>query len=87
VQLSDGSFITNKVEPEDYDAVWELEGLDNTINSTLRDGTTEEIKWKYLGDVFCRITNVFGGDYLEFFQSDRTGIAKGIIKIELRKVE
>lgn len=83
----DGSYITNKAEPEDYDAVWELAGVNNTIDSTLRDGTIEQIKRKYFGDVFCRMPEIFGRDHLEFFQTDRTGIAKGIIKIDLRKVE
>jgi hypothetical protein len=81
----DGSFITNKLDPGDYDAVWEYQGMDNRIDGVLRDGTTAQIKRKYLGDIFCRMPEILGKDHVEFFQSDRTGVPKGIIRVDLRK--
>lgn len=78
-----GSYITNKIEPNDYDATWEYEGVDNTIDPLLRDEMDLDIiKRKYGGDVFCRMAECF--DYLVYFQTDFMGIRKGIIKISLK---
>ncbi len=83
----DGSFVTDKPDPGDYDAVWEYEGVDNTIDPLLRDGwDLGAIKQEYGGDVFCRMPDILDKDHVEFFQTDRDGIAKGIIKIDLRKL-
>jgi hypothetical protein len=82
----DGSYITNKTEPGDLDAVWEYEGVDNTIDPLLRKGwDLKAIKRKYGGDVFCRMPDLLDVDHVEFFQTDRMGQSKGIIKIDLRK--
>jgi hypothetical protein len=85
----DGSYISNKAEPGDFDAVWEYKGVDNTIEPLLRAGWDRKaIKKKYRGDVFCRMPELLGVDHVEFFQTDQTdreGRAKGIIKIDLRK--
>lgn len=82
----DGSYITNKVDPGDYDAVWEPDGVDNTIDPLLRSGwNLKAIRQKYGGDVFCRMPDILDKDHVEFFQSDRFGNAKGIIKMDLRK--
>jgi hypothetical protein len=78
----DGSYITNKAEPADYDAVWEFKGVDNTVDPILRDGTPEQIRRKYFGDVFCRMPEISGRDHFVFFQTDRDGVPKGIVKIE-----
>ena len=79
----DGSYITNKLNPGDYDVVWEPEGVDNTIDPILRDGTKAQIKRKYFGDIICRMLQV---DHLELFQTDRAGKRKGIIKVALRQL-
>lgn len=81
-----GSYVTNKQEPGDYDAVWEYEGVNNALDPLLRDGwNLKRIKLKYRGDVFCRMPEILGVDHVEFFQQDRSGLPKGIIKIDLRK--
>lgn len=81
-----GSYITDKNEPGDYDAVWEYEGVNMGLDPLLRNGwDMKEIKRKYGGDVFCRMPEVLRKDHLEFFQTDRDGMPKGIIKIDLRK--
>jgi hypothetical protein len=68
------------------DAVWEHEGVDNTIDPLLRKGwDLKAIKRKYGGDVFCRMPELLDVDHVEFFQTDRMGQSKGIIKIDLRK--
>jgi hypothetical protein len=79
-----GSYITNKLEPNDYDAVWEYEGVDNTIDPLIRDGLDNiTIKRKYGGDIFCHMPKYF--NYIEYFQTDWRGIPKGIIRIDLEK--
>jgi len=37
------------------------------------------------GMFFCRMPDLLGIDHVDLFQLDRTGAAKGIIKIDLRK--
>ena len=81
-----GSFITSKPDPGDYDAVWEYEGVNNTVDPLLREGwNLNAIKNKYGGDIFCRMPDILDKDHVEFFQSDRFENAKGIIKIDLRR--
>ncbi len=81
-----GSFVTDKQEPKDYDACWEAEGVNNKISPILRDIKTykDERKSKYGGDIyFC--APELGIDFLQFFQSGRDGRSKGILRIDLRK--
>jgi len=81
-----GSFITSKLDPGDYDAVWEYEGVNNRIDPLLRAGwDLNAIKRKYGGDVFCRMPDILDNDHVDFFQSDRFENPKGIIKVDLRK--
>jgi len=80
-----GSYVTDKKDPGDYDAVWEYPGVDNTIDPVLRDGIDLwTIKRKYSGDVFCHMPQFF--DYFTYFQTDWRGIPKRIIKIDLEKM-
>lgn len=77
-----GSFITKKIIPGDYDAIWEPFGVD--IKS-LRD------KFPALIDFNPPRTNQklrYGGEFLplsflSFFQLDKNGIQKGIVKIKI----
>ncbi len=80
-----GSFITEKQEPKDYDACWETDGVDNTISPILRDIKTfkDERKRKYCGDIFYCAPEL-GADFLHFFQLGRDGKSKGVIRIDLR---
>ena len=81
-----GSFVTAKSEPNDWDACWEITGVDfDKLDSTIVD---EEFnhrrrKAKYLGDLFLNAPNLPGHNYVEFFQKSRDGIRKGIIVISL----
>src|ERR1700734_869769 len=46
-----GSYITNEENPRDYEAVWEYEGVDNTIDPLIRDELDRRtIKRKYSGE-------------------------------------
>ncbi len=81
----DGSFITNKPEPADYDACWEPTGVDATIKPILREMKAFALERKrvYGGDIFCQIPNT-GTNYLAYFQKDRNERDKGIILIYLQ---
>lgn len=84
----DGSFVTKKVEPGDYDACWDMTGvnlrlLDPMFYFGLQFGTTPQ-KLKYFGEFYpASIIELRSGlTFLDFFQTDRiTGNRKGIIEI------
>ena len=85
----DGSFVTNKTHPNDYDACWEKAGVDPTsldpVLLTFDVGRATQ-KAKYLGELFPAsiIADAEGLAFLEFFQTDKeTGRPKGIIAIDL----
>jgi hypothetical protein len=87
----DGSFVTNKAEPNDFDACWESEGvrgrLLDPVLLTFADSRAAQ-KAKYFGEFFIADQEVTpdGLRFLDFFQLTRSGEAKGIIAIDLRRV-
>ena len=89
----DGSFVTNKEIPGDFDACWEEAGVDPIILDpvllTFENGRAEQ-KAKYLGELFPAsfIADDDGFFFPDFFQTDRdTGMPKGIIAIDLGELE
>ena len=85
----DGSFITAKEVPNDFDACWEEVGVDplalDPVLLTFDPGRTTQ-KAKYLGELFPAsiIASENGFSFLEFFQVDKeTGRPKGIVAIDL----
>ena len=85
----DGSFVTNKSVPNDYDACWEEAGVDPTaldpVLLTFDPGRATQ-KAKYMGELFpaSTVVNSIGLSFYEFFQRDKyTGVPKGIIAIDL----
>ena len=80
-----GSFITNKEEPGDFDACWEPLGVNQNLDPILLTDRTAR-KGKYLGDIYPRIPELTEGlDHLKAWQLDRDDNIKGIIIIDLRK--
>jgi len=85
----DGSYVTTKEVPGDYDACWENIGVDEAVLNTnpalmMRRRDLQE-DW-YGADVFpARVEEAASGLlFLDFFQIDKTtGKAKGIVKIEI----
>ncbi|MCY4527862.1 MAG: hypothetical protein OXD46_02370 [Chloroflexi bacterium] len=84
-----GSFVTSKTHPNDYDACWEEAGVDPTaldpVLLTFDAGRAAQ-KAKYMGEFFPAsiIADIDGMSFLEFFQMDKeTGRPKGIIAIDL----
>ncbi len=80
----DGSFITKKEEPGDYDCIWDPTGVTGELDKDLLK-SLEVRKAKYFGDIFVYIPEHGGFPYLEYFQKDKDDNPKGIIKIDLRK--
>lgn len=84
-----GSFVTAKEVPGDFDACWECDGVDiRRLDPTLHtfDDSRAAQKDKYRGELFpnVRMRNRTC-TFLEFFQVDRvTGRRKGIIVLDLR---
>ena len=84
-----GSFVTNKELPNDYDCCWEEAGVDPVALDpallTFDPGRATQ-KAKYMGELFPAsiIAEKNGLSFLEFFQTDReTGRPKGIVAIDL----
>jgi hypothetical protein len=87
----DGSFVTTKTMPNDYDVCWDMEGIDfDALDPVLVD-----VEWprraqkvKYRGDVLPNVTEAASGKLMmEFFQTDReTGASKGILLLDPRRV-
>jgi hypothetical protein len=90
----DGSFVTKKTEPNDYDACWDttnvdLNLLDPMFHRDLCMGTQKH-KLIYYGEFYPApiIEGKTGLTFLDFFQTDKaTGNRKGIILIELEGVK
>lgn len=80
----DGSFVTNKDLPGDYDACWQMRGVDSSlINPVVLDFSIagrEAAKARYLGDLFpAGIETGSGLPFVNFFQQTREGDPKGIV--------
>jgi len=87
-----GSFVTAKETPHDYDGCWERRGVDlhllGTSDPVLLDFTNGRAaqKLKYGGEMFPAdiVEQSTGRIFIDFFTKDKnTGDAKGIIEIDL----
>jgi hypothetical protein len=87
----DGSFVTAKEVPGDFDVCWDPLGVDGErLDPALLDFTNRRMaqKAKYGGELFPSLAfaDPAGNTFLEFFQIDKkTGEAKGIIAIDLKE--
>jgi|HubBroStandDraft_5_1064220.scaffolds.fasta_scaffold411489_1 hypothetical protein len=89
----DGSYVTAKEVPNDYDGAWSLAGVDLVLLKRLEPlffefsfGRTAQ-KAKFFGEFFPAEMQEgqSGKPFLSFFQRDKeTGQAKGIVRIPLR---
>ncbi len=84
----DGSFVTSKENPSDYDGCWDSLGVSAAkLDPVLLDFENKRAaqKQKYRGELFVSCT-AGGPDctFLEFFQTDKyTGAPKGIVGVRL----
>ena len=85
--LLDGSFVSAKALPGDYDAAWETAGVDpSRLDPVLLDFSNRRaaMRAKYLGDMFpASALAAPGVPYRDFFRTDRNGVEKGILLINL----
>ena len=88
----DGSFVTGKRRPHDFDACWELRGVNfsrlQAVAPALLDFPNARAaqKARYWGELFPAEwpADAAGTTYLDFFQRDKlTGRRKGIVLLGL----
>jgi hypothetical protein len=85
----DGSFVTGKEEPGDFDACWDGAGVDaSLLDPVLLDLAPPRTaqKERFSGELFPMSVvadSESGAPFLDFFQRDRDGEPKGIIQIDL----
>jgi hypothetical protein len=85
----DGSFVTAKEEPGDFDACWEVAGVDadrlDPVLLTFGDARRAQ-RERFGGELFPAeaAADAHGTRFLEYFQRDKiTGDAKGIVAVGL----
>lgn len=88
----DGSFVTEKEHPGDYDGCWDVARVDPTqldpVLLTFDRGRATQ-KAKYRGELFpAQLTEGSSGMiFLSFFQLDKvSGQPKGIVALDLRSL-
>lgn len=85
----DGSFVTTKESPGDFDGCWEASGVDaGLLDRVLLDFSHPRAaqKAKFGGELFIAnsAADPAGRAFLDFFQTDKTtGERKGIVAIDL----
>jgi hypothetical protein len=88
----DGSFVTAKAQPGDFDACWDISGVDpNVLDPVFFDFTNRRSaqKTRFLGEFFPAQLPEGGSGrtFLEFFQEDKnSGGSKGIVALDLRRL-
>lgn len=84
-----GSFVTAKEIPNDFDCCWEPDGVDPLLLDPVLlifNNRRAAQKAKYYGELFISTNQGRAGKtFLEFFQQDKnTGEPKGIVAINLQ---
>lgn len=83
----DGSYITSKSEPQDYDATFDGDTVDWVALGLAEpeildfDAPRHTQKRAFGGELVPTLG--VGVDYVEFFQSNRDGGRKGIVRVDL----
>ena len=82
----DGSYITQKLLPADYEVIWDMQFVDGDMLDPIfldfSNGRYNQ-KQKYFGEYFPDTIEAGSGKpFLDFFQQDKdTGSPKGIIRV------
>lgn len=89
----DGSFVTAKEEPGDFDACWEAVGVDpdllDPVLLTFADRRAAQ-KARFGGELFPAESGAdpHGTRFLDYFQQDKlTGERKGIVALDLEDLQ
>ena len=84
-----GSFVTAKDEPADFDACWETDDVDlDALDPVLLDLSNHRAaqKARFGGELFPNVVEAQSGlSFAEFFQNERDTSRKGIVVINLSK--
>lgn len=85
-----GSFVTDKEDPDDWDGVWDPSNADMTkIDPVLTDpadlatGRYRQ-KAKFAGELLVGVETASGMPFQLYFQVDKNGDPKGIVRLDLR---
>ena len=88
----DGSFVTEKEFPRDFDVCWDVRGVNpgqlDPIFLDFSNGRAAQ-KGRFMGEFFPAQLpeGASGKTYLEFFQADKdSGNPKGIVAIDVRRL-
>jgi len=80
----DGSFVTDKKYPGDFDVCWERAGVRGVLlDPVLLDRRAQKLTYDgefFISDVPATVS---GMTYIDFFQQSRDGTPKGIIGLDL----
>jgi len=86
----DGSFVTMKEEPNDYDGAWEIAGVDvSQLDEAFRgEDSPAKTKAKYSGTLYpvSAIVELDWSVLLGFFQFDKAGDRRGIVALNPRSI-
>jgi hypothetical protein len=82
-----GSFVTAKEEPADFDACWDSEGVDvdalDPVLLDLSNGRAAQ-KARFGGELFPNVVEATSGlSFSDFFQNERDTSRKGIVVISI----
>lgn len=85
-----GSFVTAKDEPADFDACWATDGVDldalDPVLLDLSDGRAAQ-KARFGGELFPNVVESGSGlVFAEFFQNERDASRKGIVVLVLGEI-
>ena len=88
----DGSFVTSKDFPGDFDVCWDLSGVNpnplDPVFFDFDDGRAAQKK-RFMGEFFpAQVPEAASGKtFLEFFQTDKdSGNLKGIVAIDVKRL-
>ena len=85
--LLNGSFVSLKDFPGDYDGAWDPSGVDpSLLDPVLLDFSNRRaaMKAKYYGELFVETAFAAPGEtFRSFFMTDRDGNKKGVVLIDL----
>lgn len=86
----DGSFVTDKEFPGDFDLVWDPDGVDlDALDPVVLDldPPRDAQKEKYGGDILPNVVEAGSGmPFLDFFQQDAmTGRHRGIVELAMEE--
>jgi len=88
--IIDGSFVSSKDEPGDYDLAFDPIGVNGSLVDPVllrHDDERKAMRAKYFGDVFpwgTIASSKTGLIYRDFFQRDRSGTPKGVVLLDMK---